>query len=102
MRLAHRFPFASPTRIPSPVRLSCLPYPLRTHRDILEDYAKKMRDAENEPHEGKRKTENVWCVPPAACLVPLSVPLLTFLAGACTIGMQAHHAHLSHALAVHL
>jgi hypothetical protein len=21
-----------------------------------------MRDAENDPHEGKRKTENVWCV----------------------------------------
>ncbi|KDQ15420.1 hypothetical protein BOTBODRAFT_131240 [Botryobasidium botryosum FD-172 SS1] len=27
---------------------------------ILEDYAKKMRDAENEPHEGKRKTESLW------------------------------------------
>lgn len=30
--------------------------------DILEDYAKKMRDAENEPHDGKRKVESVWCV----------------------------------------
>lgn len=28
--------------------------------DILEDYAKKMRDAENEPHDGKRKVESVW------------------------------------------
>jgi bud site selection protein 31 len=28
--------------------------------DILEDYAKKMRDAENDDHEGKRKVESVW------------------------------------------
>ncbi|KDN43417.1 bud site selection-related protein [Tilletiaria anomala UBC 951] len=28
--------------------------------DILEDYARKMRDAENETHEGKRKAESVW------------------------------------------
>jgi bud site selection protein 31 len=27
---------------------------------ILEDYAKKMRDAENESHEGKRKSESLW------------------------------------------
>lgn len=27
---------------------------------ILDDYAKKMRDAENESHEGKRKTESLW------------------------------------------
>lgn len=27
---------------------------------ILEDYAKKMRDAENESHEGKRKAESLW------------------------------------------
>ena len=27
---------------------------------ILDDYAKKMRDAENETHEGKRKTESLW------------------------------------------
>lgn len=27
---------------------------------ILEDYAKKMRDAENESHEGKRRTESLW------------------------------------------
>lgn len=32
-----------------------------THsRQILEDYAKKMRDAENESHEGKRKAESLW------------------------------------------
>lgn len=29
-------------------------------RDVLEDYEKKMRDAENESHEGKRKVESVW------------------------------------------
>ncbi|KAL7417076.1 maternal g10 transcript [Mrakia frigida] len=27
---------------------------------ILEDYARKMRDEENEPHEGKRKVESTW------------------------------------------
>ena len=27
---------------------------------ILDDYAKKMRDAENESHEGKRRTEALW------------------------------------------
>ena len=27
---------------------------------ILDDYAKKMRDAENEDHEGKRKAESLW------------------------------------------
>jgi hypothetical protein len=27
---------------------------------ILDDYAKKMRDAENESHEGKRKAESLW------------------------------------------
>ncbi|KAI0268173.1 maternal g10 transcript [Gloeopeniophorella convolvens] len=27
---------------------------------ILEDYGKKMRDAENESHEGKRKSESLW------------------------------------------
>ncbi|KAG8758511.1 hypothetical protein FRC12_009984 [Ceratobasidium sp. 428] len=27
---------------------------------ILDEYAKKMRDAENESHEGKRKTESLW------------------------------------------
>jgi bud site selection protein 31 len=30
------------------------------HSQILDDYAKKMRDAENESHEGKRKTESLW------------------------------------------
>jgi len=29
-------------------------------RDVLDDYEKKMRDAENETHEGKRKVESVW------------------------------------------
>jgi bud site selection protein 31 len=33
---------------------------LTARRDILEDYDKKMRDAENESHEGKRKVESVW------------------------------------------
>ncbi|KIY73899.1 maternal g10 transcript [Cylindrobasidium torrendii FP15055 ss-10] len=27
---------------------------------ILDDYAKKMRDAENESHEGKRRAESLW------------------------------------------
>jgi hypothetical protein len=27
---------------------------------ILEDYQRKMRDAENEDHEGKRKNESIW------------------------------------------
>lgn len=31
-------------------------------RDVLEDYDKKMRDAESDSHEGKRKTEAVWYV----------------------------------------
>jgi len=31
-----------------------------SQRQILEDYAKKMRDAENESHEGKRKAESLW------------------------------------------
>jgi bud site selection protein 31 len=31
-------------------------------RDILEDYEKKMRDAESESHEGKRRVESVWYV----------------------------------------
>jgi bud site selection protein 31 len=26
----------------------------------LDDYAKRMRDAENESHEGKRKSESLW------------------------------------------
>ncbi|RKP35965.1 maternal g10 transcript [Dimargaris cristalligena] len=26
----------------------------------LEDFAQKMREAENDPHEGKRKTEALW------------------------------------------
>lgn len=31
-----------------------------TCRDVLEEYEKKMRDAETESHEGKRKVEAVW------------------------------------------
>jgi len=31
-----------------------------TRRDVLEDYEKKMRDAENETHEGKRRVESTW------------------------------------------
>ncbi|KAG8928372.1 Component of the SF3b subcomplex of the U2 snRNP [Tulasnella sp. 417] len=27
---------------------------------VLDDYSNKMRDAENESHEGKRKTESLW------------------------------------------
>jgi bud site selection protein 31 len=27
---------------------------------VLEEYNRKMRDAENEDHEGKRKTESLW------------------------------------------
>lgn len=27
---------------------------------ILDDYGRKMRDAENESHEGKRKSESLW------------------------------------------
>lgn len=33
---------------------------LFNHLQILDDYAKKMRDAENESHEGKRKSESLW------------------------------------------
>lgn len=30
------------------------------NRNVLEDYEKKMRDAENESHDGKRKAESIW------------------------------------------
>lgn len=33
---------------------------LSNQLQILDDYAKKMRDAENESHEGKRKSESLW------------------------------------------
>ena len=36
---------------------------------ILEDYARKMRDEENEPHEGKRKVESTWGIVSAVSLV---------------------------------
>jgi bud site selection protein 31 len=29
-------------------------------RDVLDEYEKKMRDAENESHEGKRVAESTW------------------------------------------
>jgi bud site selection protein 31 len=41
---------------PSPTPISLLLIPSK----ILDDYAKKMRDAENESHEGKRKAESLW------------------------------------------
>ncbi|PWN50056.1 G10 protein [Violaceomyces palustris] len=28
--------------------------------EVLDEYARKMRDAENETHEGKRKQESLW------------------------------------------
>ena len=31
-----------------------------TPSQILDDYGRKMRDAENESHEGKRKSESLW------------------------------------------
>ena len=34
--------------------------PLLTGSKILDDYGRKMRDAENESHEGKRKSESLW------------------------------------------
>jgi bud site selection protein 31 len=37
---------------------SCLE--IVTFLQVLDDYAKKMRDAENESHEGKRKAESLW------------------------------------------
>lgn len=40
---------------------------------VLEDYARKMRDAENEPHEGKRKVESTWNI-----VRLLRLPLLAF------------------------
>lgn len=35
---------------------------LTADRDVLEDYDKKMRDAETDSHEGKRIVEATWCV----------------------------------------
>ena len=31
-----------------------------SNSQVLEEYTKKMRDAENESHEGKRKSESLW------------------------------------------
>lgn len=36
-------------------------------RDVLEDYDKKMRDAEADDHEGKRKVESVWSAKLSLC-----------------------------------
>ena len=41
-------------------RLSSLATDTKPQVQILDDYAKKMRDAENESHEGKRRTEALW------------------------------------------
>ena len=30
--------------------------------EVLEDIQRRMRDAENEPHEGKRRNESLWAV----------------------------------------
>lgn len=40
--------------------LALVEFELTRSRDVLEDYEKKMRDAESESHEGKRKAESVW------------------------------------------
>lgn len=51
-----------PAKMPS-IRTSRTKPPPEGFEDIegiLEDYARKMRDAENETHEGKRKAESVW------------------------------------------
>lgn len=41
-------------------RLVLLGADTKAQAQILDDYAKKMRDAENESHEGKRRTESLW------------------------------------------
>jgi len=41
-------------------RLTSLTTDTKPQVQILDDYAKKMRDAENESHEGKRRTEALW------------------------------------------
>jgi len=41
-------------------RLTPLAADTKRQVQILDDYAKKMRDAENESHEGKRRTEALW------------------------------------------
>ena len=63
-------------------------------RDVLEDYAKKMRDAENDPHEGKRKVESVWCVGFLFCRCSRHAHVDVF--------PQAHHADITCSVAVHL
>jgi hypothetical protein len=50
------FAFLFGRRLPLVVTSSARP----CARQILEEYAKKMRDAENETHEGKRKAESLW------------------------------------------
>jgi bud site selection protein 31 len=45
---------------PVSIDLSHRAKPLLTGYKILDDYGRKMRDAENESHEGKRKSESLW------------------------------------------
>lgn len=82
-------------------------------RDILEDYAKKMRDAENDDHEGKRKVESVWSVhlpsrryPRASysCrYLPTDSTAFFFLWLSLLIGKyQADHANSTRPIEVHL
>jgi bud site selection protein 31 len=40
----------------TPVHLTLM----RPLSKVLDDYGRKMRDAENESHEGKRKSESLW------------------------------------------
>jgi G10 protein len=41
-------------------RMPIRPYTDAPPSKILDDYGRKMRDAENESHEGKRKSESLW------------------------------------------
>ena len=45
---------------PVSIDLSHRNKPYLTGSKILDDYGRKMRDAENESHEGKRKSESLW------------------------------------------
>lgn len=53
-------PRSSPSRGTDVHQPSCSLLTNARPRQVLDDYAKKMRDAENESHEGKRKTESLW------------------------------------------
>jgi hypothetical protein len=69
--------------------------------DILEDYAKKMRDAENDTHEGKRKAELlsnerdiVAQYPPIIEREPTDLSL--------DLALQANNANLSRSITIHI